>query len=193
MTRSLFRLGAFVFLLVSVVSCVSDDSPELKNFSGVQLFDENGNPLGCYGDCGDDWGNIPLSNDELDYLDFTDFLVVPDSTGPFNPSAPRVLPVPMATSGELLMLLGSERPTKFKMAIVSQDGEVRAFVATIIRSTNSGLALDNAFFADVPRGEVVRMYYAYFDTMDNPIYTGYGDLGICPFDPPIIDVSPCFE
>lgn len=186
--------GLFALIMMGfITSCTTDADPKLDVFEGVRLYDENGAPIGCYGDCGDDWGEIALSSDELDLLNFSDLITVPGSTGNFNIQGPRPFPMPLSTSGGMFMQLGSDQPAKFKMSIVTTDGNVRAFFATLVDTSSLSIAFDNAFFADVPRGEIVRMYYAYYDDNDNPVYTGYGDMGICPFDPPITNYEGCFE
>lgn len=189
-----YSYGIFVLLaMIIITSCTTDSDPKLDVFEGVRLYDENGSPIGCYGDCGDDWGEIALSSDELDLLNFSDLISVPAGSPGINANGPRPFPMPLSTSGGMFMQLGSDQPTKFKASIVTTDGTVRAFFATLVDTSSLSIAFDNTFFADVPRGEIVRMYYAYYDHNDVPIFTGYGDMGICPYDPPITDYDGCFE
>lgn len=189
------RLKLFSLALITllIVSCQEDEDPVLEVFEGVQLFDENGNPIGCYEGCGDDWTESRLTATQRDYLTFTDIISVPQSNGVINVTHPRPFPIPLANSGSMSMLFGADQPVKFKMAVVTSEGIRRAFFAMLVENTAEQVQFDNVFFNDVPRGEVVRIYYAYFDHNNDIISEGFGDFGICDQDPPIVDVEPCFN
>lgn len=185
---------ALTLLLFFLIACEKDEEDKMLTFGGIALFDDNGNPIGCYDQpCNDDWQNTPLSTEEMDYLTFSDVINVPSGNGPFNAKSPRFFPIPMSTNGTLFCAVGSSRAAKFKMALVSTDGIRRAFFATLVDQEHLDFIFENSFFADVPRGEAIRVFYAYYDENDVPVHTGYGDIGICTLDPPITNVEDCFE
>jgi hypothetical protein len=184
-----------VLLIIGLfVGCTDDSDDNIEIFDGVHLFDDNGNPLGCYGPCADDWGEIELTSEELTHI-----LLLPDHIdlaapqGAYMFQSVKPFPIPIRHDGDMFISVGCNQEVKFKMAIVSNKGIRLAFLTEKVTQQNQTIALDDVFFANVPLGEIVRMYYGYFDNNDSALYTGYGDLAVCRESYDGSDYKDCFE
>jgi len=81
---------------------------------------------------------------------------------------------------------------KFKMAIVDELGEVLITQDLETQNGFNNIQLSSELLENLDRKTIYRMYYAFFDATNAPVYTGYGDFGICQedFNP---NPQDCFE
>lgn len=179
-----------IFVLI-ITACGDDETPTPPTdpdpmidleFNGVQMTDANGQLIGCYGsDCTDDWTNISLTSDERGYLSFN------DSISPFNLDIATaemfpIYPNPIGNTGNMGMTLETTGKLKFKVAVINTMGQV--LIEQVFETQNgfNNLQLSSELFKDLERKTIYRMYYAFYDATNAPVYTGYGDFGICEED-----------
>ncbi|MBL7810251.1 MAG: hypothetical protein JNN28_20685, partial [Saprospiraceae bacterium] len=65
-----YTLSLLGLLLFTACDRKKDQPPQTEDFSCINLFDEQGQPLGIHGDCvtSNNWTNITLSATEKGYL-----------------------------------------------------------------------------------------------------------------------------
>ena len=174
-----------VFLLFGIailLACNEDtDGPMFGPFEGVKLFDENGEPLGCYGPCGDDWTDTELSEEEMALLDFQDTITLSMGLEPgvdhFHP-----YPSPISNTGNMAFFVDGQGAYKIKMNMVDEAGK-SAFKTTIkIQNGGSVFQLSSNIFESLERKKIYRIYYIMLNHSDTKIYSGYGDFAICELD-----------
>lgn len=199
-----FYCTCLIFLIgLTFFSCedaqVDDPMPmEEENefiFENVKLRDQNGEPIGCYIDCDDDFTNFALTEDELAFLDFDDTISINGNSG--NSGNSGIIegiftyPNPISNSGDVSIIVITTSAAKIKFAIVNQMKEV-LFEHSFSTETSREIRLSADIFADFPRKELHRLYYAAYNAANEIIFSGYGDIAVCEeeFNP---DLSTCFE
>ncbi len=210
MTNKL-KISGIVFLVsITLFTCKKDDdsTPPVEppvdtmtvdtsmidtlSFTGVQMTDFNGAPIGCYGgDCNDDWTNTTLTTEELEFLNFANNLPF-DNLGTGTVNFITLYPNPIWNTGDAFLGIETTAPLKYKSAIVNNLGEV---LQTSEINTNTGFnnyAIANSVFDEVIRKEVHRLYYAFYQQDGTLVFSGYGDFSICTQDNnPTLET--CFE
>ncbi len=199
-TMNRLSLKILLIILVIIAACQDDEAPTTPpdpdpinlEFTGVQMTDANGTPIGCYnGDCMDDWTNISLTTDELTYLAFDHN--IPNANPELGEAQMYpIYPNPMGNTGNMGIAFETTGRLIFKMVVIDTMGN--AFI-THVSETQSGfnnIQLSYEVFEGLERKTIYRMYYAFYDVTSAPVYTGYGDFGICEedFNP---NPQDCFE
>lgn len=165
-------------------NCGKDDDvvqePDPKQvFEGVKLYDENGSPIGCFGDCDDDWTNFALEDSELAFLDFTDTLDISNAASNTSINGFYIYPNPISNSGTQGWGVESVGVHKMKIAVVDECNETQFTHAFKIENGFNNFNLSNVLYQDFERKKIYRIYYKLTDVNDSIIYQGYGDMSVC--------------
>ena len=179
-----------IFALL-ITACQDDETPSPPTdpnptidleFKGVQMTDQNGALIGCYGDdCTDDWTNISLTTDESSYLAFDHTL--PNANPELGEATMYpIYPNPMGNTGNMGIAFETTGKLIFKMVII--DTMVNAFITHVSETQNgfNAIQISNEVFEGLERKTIYRMYYSFYDVTNAPIYAGYGDFAICEED-----------
>ncbi len=195
-----WKISLFALLII-IAACVDDETPTPPTdpnptvdleFNGVQMTDEVGQLIGCYGDdCTDDWTNISLTTDESSYLAFDHSIPGADITLGTAQMYP-IYPNPIGNTGNMGISFETTGKLIFKMAVIDTMGNT--FI-THVGETQDGfnsLQISSEVFEGLERKTIYRIYFGFYDVTNAPVYTGYGDFGICEedFNP---DPQDCFE
>lgn len=179
-----------LLLVLITTACVDDETPPTPpdpdpinlTFTGIQMTDQNGAPIGCYdGDCTGDWTNISLTTDELSYLAFDH--TIPNANPELGTAEMfPIYPNPMGNTGSMGIVFETTGKLIFKMVIIDTMGN--AFITHVSETQNgfNAIQLSSEVFEGLERKTIYRMYYAFYDVTSAPVYTGYGDFGICEED-----------
>ena len=195
-----WKISLFALLIITA-ACVDDETPTPSTdptptinleFAGVQMTDQNGAPIGCTdGDCTDDWTNINLTTDELSYLAFDHNL--PNANLELGEAEMfPIFPNPLGNTGNMGIAFETTGKLIFKMVVIDTMGNA---LITHVSETQNGfnaIQLSYEVFEGLERKTIYRMYYAFYDVTNAPVYAGYGDFGICEedFNP---NPQDCFE
>jgi hypothetical protein len=157
-----------------------NDQPVTYDFSCVQLFDSNGEPLGYDGcNSSSDWTQLPLSAQEAELLNFSDTVSL-TGTAAAGVSQLAAFPIPAVRNDVLYFSLRGEtadQAVKLKLAIVDESLQVLARYA-LRTATNGAFALQMDG-EDFQNGQHYRIYYR-ASTADNPaLFEGYGNILVC--------------
>jgi hypothetical protein len=172
-----------LFSLLLFISCdpKKDQPPQSEDFSCIKLFDENGQSLGLYGSCtiSNDWGNIPLSDIEKGYLNFSDSVSL-SGTSPTTITGFGIAPCPVTIGGAMLVFAGkapNTGPVKLRLAVVDESLNVVQKLA-VIMSSNNGIQLfmDPSIYQT---GQYYRMYYQISANGAPSLFEGYGNFLVC--------------
>ena len=183
-----------------ITACQADETPPPPpdpepvdlTFNGIQMTDENGAPISCYdGDCTDDWTNTNLTIDELSYLTFDHNIpnvILELGEAEMYP----IFPNPIGNTGNMGIAFETTGKLIFKMVVIDTMGNA---LITHVSETEMGfntIQLSSEVFEGLERKTIYRIYYAFYDVTSAPVYTGYGDFGICEedFNPNPVE---CFE
>ncbi len=168
-----------------------DPNPVNLEFTGVQMTDYVGQLIGCYGDCDDDWTDIALTTNESDYL---------VSVGDIFNATPElgevemfpIYPNPIGNTGNMGIAFETTGKLIFKMVVIDTMANVLITHASETQSGFNNIQISTEVFEGLERKTIYRMYYAFYDVTNAPVYTGYGDFGICEedFNP---NPQECFE
>jgi len=198
----ILQFELLILLFLGLIAACQDDETPLPpidpdptidlEFKGVQMTDATGASIGCYdGDCMDDWTNISLTTDEFNYLAFDHNIPnvnVELATAEMFP----IYPNPIGNTGNMGIAFETTGKLIFKMVVIDTMANT---LITHVSETQDGfnnIQLSYEVFEGLERKTIYRMYYAFYDVTDAPVYTGYGDFGICEenFNPIPQD---CFE
>jgi len=170
-----------------------DPDPTINlEFKGVQMTDTNGALIGCYdGDCMDDWTNISLTTDELTYLAFDHN--IPNANPELGTAQMYpIYPNPIGNTGNMDIAFETTGRLIFKIVVI--DTMANTLITHVSETQNgfNNIQISNEVLEGLERKLIYRMYYAFYDVTSAPVYTGYGDFGICEedFNP---NPQECFE
>jgi hypothetical protein len=176
-----YTLTLLGLLLFTACDRKKDQPPQTEDFSCIQLFDENGQTLGIYGDCttSNDWSNIPLNATEKGYLNFSDTVSLA-GTSPNTVNMVGIYPCPVTLGGAMMVHVGKDfnsEPVKLKLAIVDEELNVIKTVAIKVGTGNSiALFVDPTLFQT---GQYYRMYYQVSAQGAPVLFEGYGNFLVC--------------
>ena len=173
--------AAMLFLHLGCEPKKDPEPPQEQDFSCIQLFDEQGQTWGIHGSCtsSDDWGNIPLTTSEQEFLNFTDTVSL-NGTVASPVSQIGIAPNPVKLGGAMfLYVLGiSSNPAlKLKIAVVDESLKVVQTVAVRFQGNNNlALYIDPTKFVS---GKYYRMYYRVSAIGTPSLFEGYGNFLVC--------------
>ena len=188
-----------LFLIASTVACIDEEVPTPPqdpdpinlDISGVQMTDQNGQPIGCYGECGDDWTDTALTVDELSLISTVGNLPNASPTLGTVQMYP-IYPNPIGNMGNMGISFETSGILVFKMVIVDTMGNIYVTHASETQDGFNTIQISDEVLEGLERKTIYRIYYGFYDVTDAPIHTGYGDFGICEenFNP---NPQACFE
>jgi len=193
-----WKIYLLAFLIVTTVACRDDEVPSSPpepinlEFSGVQMTDAVGQSIGCYGgDCTDDWTNTTLTTDELSFISLVGD--IPNTTPTLGTAQMYpIYPNPMSNTGNMGIAFETTGKLIFKMSIVDTMGNVMITHASETQNGFNTIQISGEALEGLERKTIYRAYFGFYDVTDTPVYTGYGDFGICEedFNP---NPQDCFE
>ncbi len=179
---------AIGLLLIIMLCCGDDESSEDMMSQGLEiedviLTDANGQGIGCYPECDDDWSDFGLNN--IDALNFEDSIVV-STTETDGIDFISVYPNPFDDVQNLMV--SSPHDYKLKLAIVDKNNEIKFQYAAKVSQSYS--VVFNYEAVGIKHNELYRMYYRFLNADENVVFEGYGDIYGCDSPVDYIDCYP---
>lgn len=170
-------------LFLSLSACENNDDSEVVDFSGILLFDINGQAIGCHGmPCDDDWERAEFSEKENALFNNLDNTI---DLGELNPTGSAELvsgwPMPIARDGNFFFGVKSDSAMLFQAVAVDKNLDVYNTFSTVISSDRfSNLVVNETWFDPIPSKTTTRMYFRIINGSAEAVFQGYADIAICP-------------
>lgn len=161
-----------------------DDEVAASSSNCILMMDDNGNPVGTYGDCDDlseQWGNSVLNDEECSLLDIGNPLPGAD-TGTVNIEKIRVFPNPISANTPLYMnvIADEDLIVTIKLVIIDKAKNVLSEIRYLTPTNYSEEIIPSEFFDFYKGGEYYEIYYKIFtEGNGTAVFSGHGTILYC--------------
>lgn len=181
MQKSILISLCFSFLFVLFLTSCEDKKSEGENYSCISITDENGEPLGKYGNCdlSEQWSMNNLTNDELALFQTSD-TITENLSAALTLKKITSFPNPATVDDAFIFFLSLEGSGDAKLKLAITDG-----TETLIRNNLRIREGSNSIYLATNRslgfrsGNFYRLYYQILGNSDSVIAEGYGNFLIC--------------
>jgi len=191
--NSITRILFIIIIFQSINGCKknteNNSTPNTYSFSGIVTIDNEGMPMGIWGNDDGDWSTDNYwSDEELALLDFSDTISLSntylrDTTGwnsgsgiheqPHN----NVIAYPNPVNDRLNIAYRGLGLLKFKTVIV--DKYYNTLFTYVFKDSSSTIQLDISDSTMFKNGTIYRIYYSLSAIDSVNFYKGHGDILIC--------------